>query len=800
MKEFISEELMEETDNTNGLRDVLFSYLIYWKWFLLSVVLCLGAAWIYLRYATPTYSVSATVMIKDDKKGGRNSEAQALENMGFLQAGRNIENEVEILRSKSLIKEVVISQKIYASYTTHGRIGSRDLYTDSPLCVEMTPAALDSLKYSVTLEVVQQSDSSFQLTGNVGGQVLNRTLTQLPATVPTPAGILLFSRRQQAENLIGETIYIQISSPIQVAKAYLSVLTIAPTTNAASVVTLQISTTHRKRGEDFLNRLIQVYNQETNNEKNSVAIKTAQFINERILLINGELDNTEGELENFKRSSGLTNLGDAQLYVQENADYNKQSVDMGTQLSLMKYLGDYVGNPAHQDAAIPSNVGVSDANLTALIGRYNEQLLERNRLLRTSSEANPVIVQLNNSLTAMRTIIQSSIASLRHSLLLSRNGLDRQAGKFSARISNVPSQERMLTSIARQQEIKSGLYLMLLQKREENSIALAATADNAKIIDTALAGDAPIAPNYSLTRMLAFVVGLLIPIIVITLINFFRIRIESRTDVEKLTRIPIMGEVPLDSSIRSGNSSIVVKENENSLMAEVFRELRTNLQFIQSTPNNRVILVTSSSSGEGKTFVSCNLAVSLALLGKRVVIVGLDIRNPQLATTFGLETIHRPKGITHFLTQPDTDLHSLIVPSGINTNLHILLAGSIPPNPSELLARPALEQAIALLSSEYDYVILDSAPVGAVTDTLILARVAHTTVYLCRVDYSYKSNFEMINRLQKEKKLPEMSIVINGIDVKKKKYGYGYRHQYGKQYTLNTEINKRQKKQQITNQ
>lgn len=775
MKEFIPEDPMEETDNTNGLRDILFSYLIYWKWFLLSVALCLGAAWIYLRYATPTYSVSATIMIKDDKKGGRNSEAQALESMSFLQSGGNIENEVEILRSKSLIKEVVISQKIYTSYTTQGRIGSRDLYTDSPLCIEMTPAALDSLTYFVTLEAVQQPDNSFLLTGNVGGKELNHKLTQLPTTLPTPAGVLLISRHPQAKRLVGETIYICISPPIQVAKEYESALTIAPTTNTTSVVTLRVSTTHRKRGEEFLNRLIQVYNQEANNEKNSVAIKTAQFINERILLINSELDHTEGELEDFKRSAGLTNLGDAQLYVQENADYNKLSVDMGTQLSLMEYLGNYVSNPLHQDTAIPSNVGVSDVNLTALIGRYNEQLLERNRLLRTSSESNPVIVQLNNSLTATRTIIQSSIASLRHSLLLSRKELDRQTGKLSARISNAPSQERTLTGIARQQEIKSGLYLMLLQKREENSIALAATADNAKIIDAALASDAPIGPNYSLTRMIAFVVGLLIPIIVITLINFFRIRIEGRIEVEKLTRIPILGEVPLAKSIH-GSSSIVVKENENSLMAEVFRELRTNLQFIQSAATRNIILVTSTVPGEGKTFVSSNLAVSLALLGKRVVIVGLDIRNPQLTHIFGLETAHHSQGITHYLAQPDTDLHSLIVPSSASPNLHILPAGNVPPNPAELLARPSLEQAINLLSSEYDYVVLDTAPVGIVTDTLILARLAHATVYLCRANYSYKSNFEMINHFQKEKKLPGMCIVINGIDMKKKKYRYGYGH------------------------
>lgn len=782
MKEFIEESYSEEIDNKSELKNVLFGYLIYWKWFILSVALCTTGAWFYLRYATPVYNVSATVMIRDDKRGGQNSEVQALENMGLLVSSSSSDNEIEIIRSKSLIKQVVTELKTYAGYTTKGHIGSRDLYTQSPVRVVMQPASLDSLKFGFGFEAICRPDGSVHISGNIGGKNITSHIAQLPANLETPIGVLTLTSCQEAEPIFNETIYIQVSPPIQVAKAYLGALSITNNNSGTSIATIDFSTTHPQRGEDFVNKLIEVYNREANNDKNSVAIKTAEFINERIQLINHELGNTEAELEGFKRNAGLTTLEDAQMYVQENANYSKKSVEIGTQLNLMDYLSEFVSAPATQDAIIPANVGVADASLSSLIQQYNEMLLQRNRLLRSSSSTNPVIVKLSHELTSLRTDIQASIGSLRQSLSIAQKDLSKQTSKFSARISNVPTQERALTNIARQQEIKAGLYLMLLQKREENSIALAATADNAKIIDEAMVNDGTIAPNYSLIRMIAFVVGLLIPIIIITLINFFRIRIEGRADVEKLTRLPILGEVPLDYIRQKEESDIVVKENENTMMTEVFRELRTNLQFILSTPESKVILITSTTSGEGKTFVASNLAASLAMLGKKVVIVGLDIRKPRLPQSFGFSSQHHQEGITHFLRDPRTDLMSLLQSTPNTPNLMILATGAIPPNPAELLARPSLDEAIEQLSRKFDYVLLDSAPVGLVTDTLIAARVASTTIYLCRTDYSLKSDFEFINQLQREKKLPGMAMVVNATNMKKRKYGYGYGKRYGYGY------------------
>ncbi|WP_455585393.1 GumC family protein [Bacteroides sp.] len=779
MKEFISDESFEETDNKDELKTILFNYLIHWKWFILSIILCWAGSWFYLRYATPVYNVSATVMIKDDKKGSRASEMLALEDMGFLSSSGSIENEMEILRSKSLIKQAVTSLKIYATYTTKGHIGSRDLYNESPIAVEMTAADLNKLKTGFSFEVVLQPDSTLNLSGNIGGKDISTHISRLPILLDTPAGRLTLSLRPETQPIYDETIYIHITPPLQMAKAYLGALNISGTSNTTSIANISIQTTNKQRGEDFVNKLIEVYNQDASNDKKLIATKTAEFIDERIVIINRELGSTEAELENFKRNAGLTSLNDAQTFVQESSEYEKKRMDIGTQLNLMEYLRTYINNPANQDAVIPSNVGVNDVTLSALINKYNEMILERNRLLRTSSESNPVIVRKNNDLSAMRASIKSAINSVYQGLLISKGDIERQASKYSNRIDQAPTQERALTGIARQQEIKAGLYMMLLQKREENSIALAATADNAKIIDAATANDLPIAPNYSLIRMIAVVVGLLIPVVVITLINFFRLRIEGHADVEKLTRIPILCDIPTNYTQRNSSTTIVVKENENSIMSEVFRSLRTNLQFILGKKENKVILITSTTSGEGKTFISCNLGVSLALLGKRVVIVGLDIRKPKLAEYFDIDQKHL-KGITSYLADDSIDLHSLLLPVQANPNLWLLPSGSVPPNPAELLARPSLDKAIAQLAQEFDYVILDTAPVGMVTDTLILSRVANASIYVCRADYSYKSDFELINELKKENKLPEISVVINGIDMKKKKYGYYYG--YGKKY------------------
>ena len=457
------------------------------------------------------------------------------------------------------------------------------------------------------------------------------------------------------------------------------------------------------------------------------------------------------------------------------AEREKKRVENQTQINLVMDLQRYMKGNEYE--VLPSNIGLQDAASAGAIDRYNQMLVERKRLLRTSTENNPTIINLDTSIRAMRTNVQATLDATLKGLQITKEDLAREASRYSRRINDAPTQERQFVSIARQQEIKSGLYLMLLQKREENAITLAATANNAKIIDEALADDNPISPKKTIVYLAALVLGVGLPVGVIYLIGLTKFKIEGRADVEKLTSLPVVGDIPLADE-KSG--SIAVFENQNNLMSETFRNVRTNLQFILENGKN-VILVTSTISGEGKSFVSSNLAISLSLLGKKVVIVGLDIRKPGLNKVFNLS--RKEHGITQFLTNPTVDLMDLVQPSDINKNLFILPGGTVPPNPTELLARGGLEKAIETLKANFDYVILDTAPVGMVTDTLLIGRVADLSVYVCRADYTHKAEFTLINELAENNKLPNLCIAVNGLDLNSRKYGYYYGYgKYGKYY------------------
>ena len=569
---------------------------------------------------------------------------------------------------------------------------------------------------------------------------------------------------------------------MRVAKGYCNSLSIAPTSKTTSVAVISLKNSSLQRGQDFINQLLEMYNRNTNNDKNEIAQKTAEFIDERIGIISKELGSTEANLETFKRDAGITDLtSEAQIALAGNAEYEKKSVENRTQISLVNDLRKYLRGNEYE--VLPSNVGLQDAALIGAIERYNEMLMERKRLLRTSTENNPTIVNLDTSIRAMKANVQATLEGTLQGLMITKESLDREASRYSRysrRISNAPGQERAYVSIARQQEIKAGLYLMLLQKREENAIALAATANNAKIIDEAIADDTPVSPKGKMIYLIALVLGIGIPVGIIYLIELTKFKIEGRADVEKLTSVPVVGDIPLTDEKNDKNGSIAVFENKNNLMSETFRNIRTNLQFMLDN-DQKVILVTSTVSGEGKSFVSSNLAISLSLLGKKVVIVGLDIRKPGLNKVFQLS--NKERGITQYLSNPETDLMELVQPSDVNKNLFILPGGTVPPNPTELLARNGLDRAIETLKKNFDYVILDTAPIGMVTDTLLIGRVADLSVYVCRADYTHKAEYTLINELSFEKKLPNLCTVINGVDLKKRKYGYYYGYgKYGKHY------------------
>ena len=787
MKEKLYDNNMNELDEEKvNYQELLFKYIIHWPWFVASVLVCLVGAWMYLHFQTPVYQVSASIMIKDDKKNGSGNAAdiESLGLGGMITSAQSIDNEIEVLRSKTILKEVINNLELYITYYDEDEFPKKELYKTSPVVVNLTAQEADNLSDVAFVNMKLAPEGGLDVNLRVGVYDYNKHFDKLPAVLPTDAGTFGFTLRDSLSNgrVEGQNtirnISAIVSQPFVVAKGYQGVLNIAPTSKTTSVAVVSLMNTNIQRGQDFINKLMEMYNRNTNNDKNEVAEKTKEFINERIKIIDEELGSTEDKLEAFKRNAGLTNIGsDAQLAVEGNAEYERKRVENGTQINLIRDLTKYINNPSNEYEVLPANIGLSDNGLTTQIDRYNELIFERKRLLRTSTENNPMIVNLDTSIRAMKANVQAAIDGTLQGLLIVKADLDREASRFSRRISDAPGQERQYVSIARQQEIKAGLYLMLLQKREENAITLAATANNAKIIDEPVAEGGPVSPKPKMIYMIALVVGVGLPIGVIFLLGLTKFKIEGRGDVEKLTSLPIVGDVPLTDE-KTG--SIAVFENQNTLMSETFRNVRTNLQFILEN-GQKVILVTSTVSGEGKSFISSNLAISLSLLGKRVVIVGLDIRKPGLNKIFNIP--RKEQGITQYLSNPEKNLMDFVQPSDVSKNLYILPGGTVPPNPTELLARDGLDKAIETLKNNFDYVILDTAPAGMVTDTLLVGRVADLSVYVCRADYTRKAEFTLINELAADNKLPNICTVINGLDLQKKKYGYYYGYgKYGKYY------------------
>ena len=788
-EELPNEKLCEADDKEIDIKELLFKYLIHWPWFVGTVVACLIAAYVYLYVATPVYNISATVLIKDDKKGGSSNNVGGLDELGLnglITSSQSIDNEIEVLRSKTLVKEVVSYLNLYVTYQDEDLIPSKELYKTSPVQVNMTPQEAEKLKKDIVVEMVVQPQGSLDVNVKMDDREIQKHFEKLPAILPTDRGTISFFQATDSIPVEGASsvqgarhITATISCPMNVARGYCGNLVIVPTSQTTSVVTVSLKNSSLRRGLDFINQLLEMYNRNTNNDKNEIAQKTAEFIDERIGIISKELGSTEADLETFKRDAGITDLSsDAQIALSGNAEYEKKQVENRTQISLVEDLKRYLSHSEYE--VLPSNVGLKDAALATQIDRYNEMLIERKRLLRTSTESNPAIVNLDTSIRATKANVQATIEGTLQGLFITKADLDREAKRYMRRISDAPGQERRYVSIARQQEIKAGLYLMLLQKREENAIMLAATANNAKIIDEAIADDIPVFPKRGIIYLVALVLGFVIPVAVIFLIDLTKFRVEGHADVEKLTSVPIVGDIPLTNEKNAKDGSIAVFENQNNLMSETFRNIRTNIQFMLQN-DRKVILVTSTVSGEGKSFTSANLAISLSLLGKKVVIVGLDIRKPGLNKVFSLSS--KEKGITQYLSNPEMDLMSLVQPSDVNKNLFILPGGTVPPNPTELLARDGLDKAIDMLKNNFDYVILDTAPVGMVTDTLLIGRVADLSVYVCRADYTHKAEYTLINELSHEQKLPNLCTIINGVDLKKRKYGYYYGYgKYSKHY------------------
>ncbi len=771
------------------VRKILSYAIAYWKLIVVFVALCLVAAFAYLRVAVPKYRITAKVLLQDKNKGSFLSSADMLADFGFQAQNTNAENEMEVMKSMSVVRGAVARTGLNVSYSVPGVI-NRPIYKEaSPLFVtygipaegETSMDSLAGLYAPITMRFHFGADGKAEL--EYGCYVTRDTrepqdfkavIGSYPYVLKTPLGDVLIEKNTALEEFEGDLIV--VLNPLEsVALSYMSALNIAPVSKNSSVAVLAINTPLPSNGMDFLNAVIENYNYVTNEDKRQVARQTEAFIIERIDSLSKELVVMETRLSDYKKKNELIDPKlDAPQVSLNKTEYTKQVEEIDLMLKSSKFLKDFVHNPENDLKVIPTTFGLTiDQSLVALITNYNKEVIELNQLQLSATGDNPLLKNATVRVQQLQSDLRVAIDAFDRSLHLQRDAIATLLAGYTSRYEQSPDIERELVTIERECAIKSELYVMLLQKYEENALSLAVTSNNLRCIDSPLLVGR-VAPNSKMIFLVALFVGLLIPAAIIYVRESMRTQLTINDDLSTLTTLPCVGNIPVKHSVKGERSkAVVVARNKNDIMAEAFRTLRTNLQFVMKKSTGKVVMFTSTTSGEGKTFVASNLAMSVALLGKKVLLMGLDIRRPRLAEMFGFNK--HDEGITSYLAadEKDTDiLDRAIRPSGIEENLDILPAGIVPPNPAELLARPNMDKAIEYLSTKYDYIILDTAPVALVTDSMIISRVADAVAYVARLDYTQKADIKYLNNIVAEGKLENVSLVVNGEDVKKKMYGY----------------------------
>ena len=767
----------------------------HWQWFLLSVIICLCLAQFYYNYVTPVYQLSAKMLIKQPDNVRHRSSNRMLkyvQNVGSVSNTEGLENEVEKLWTSTLMRDVVMNLKLYADYKKKGKLKDSTVYATQPISVDLDPLHLDSLDLlaydefrSINLRMYRKSDSDsvirvigiLESDDEIIGSFKHK-IKELPAFIDTPFGTLTFTKNHQGEPLkAGKDISVTIEPPLYKALTYLSRLSVSTDQQnyedeerwirtyilkMTSMAKLTLSETNVRRGMDVLRQMPISYNHLANADKNEIALRTEEFINNRLVSLSKELNSRDRSITNIKQQGQLTSLTDASRSVEM---ANKLSTELTEKLSQQMMIADlkqYVDAPENRYAIIPSNTGQKDGVYVKLIDQYNRIVQERNRLLKSASEESPQVKQLTSTADEMHAAISTALQQAQQTTDIAQKGIGSAYSRFQGQVKGASKTERELADEARQQAVMKRLYKLLLQKREENSIKLSSSSNHGKLIDEPLL-EGKIRPKFWIIHGIALGAGIAIPYAFFFILGFLRYKLDDHQELESLTTLPIIADVPFASEDRKEKAGIVARSGSNDRMADVFRQMRLNVCFMLKGEGN-TILFTSSTSGEGKTFCAANLAVSFALMEKKVILCGMDIRKPALGVLFELNDLD--KGLTPLLQMKDVtieDVKSQIQPSGIEDNLDLLLAGPVPPNPAEVLTRDSFSQVMTILKKEYDYVILDTAPVGLVTDTLNIGRYANTTIFLCRAGYTPKYAIGQLNDLADQGKLPSPCFVINDV-------------------------------------
>lgn len=746
-----------------NVKDILLKYLKYWYWFLLGIVICFSLAYVYLKHATPEYKIRSTLLIKNNENNTDLSGNTVFSDMENFKTTKNIDNEIEILKSRSLMQRVISELSFYIDYSIEDGLRDREIYGDE-LPIKVIVSHLDSTQLidPKTIEITIKDHNSYDLKEDESlssfkfGQEIQKPYGTF--TVVTTSNV--------HHSLALDKIKITFYNIQSLAGSYKEALNIELVNKNASVLAISITSPVKEKGIDLINKLVDVYNQEAIEDKNSIASSTLQFIDERLAYLSLELSDVEKSVEQYKQENEVTNVdSDIKIYLEKANTYKTKLIEFETQIEVLKSIEDYLNKQHEQYKLVPSTLAIQDPTLLDLITKFNELQLDRGRLLQTTPANNPLVQNLSDQLANLKGNIVENVRNITNGLAISRNNLKATSYQFESKIQQVPATERRLLEIDRQQNIKENLYLYLLQKREESALTLAATnTSNIRIIDPAIAELFPVKPKKALVFAVALLIGLGLPFIGIYIKDIFsNDKVQQKNDILEETKTPILGEIMHSPS----KQMFVVSEKSRMPIAESFHLVSSNLFISSIGRENKVILVTSSMSGEGKTFFTMNLGASIGMTGKKIAIINFDLRKQNLG--------QNPKnlGLTDYLSSENYSFNEIITSVQGASNLYIVHPGIVPINPIEVMMHKRVEKLIHDLRRSFDYILIDTPPVGQVADAFALASLSDSTIYIVRNNYTYKAQLDIINDIYINNKFNHPMIVLNDMKAENK-YGYAY--------------------------
>lgn len=752
--------------DTSLINQLLFRYLPYWPLFVIMLVLGLVAAYVYVRYKVPEYEASASILIKDEKKGV--DDSKVVEQFNLFGSKKIVENEIEMIKSRTLLGDVAEKLRLYAPVSEEGKVNIIPAFSKSP--VELEVSDIDSI---VPVDKVYFSYDKIKKVVNVEGKEY-----PIDQWVSSPFGTIRFINNVNYRPGTDEKpLFFSIIELKRVINYLDGKLTITPSSKLSSVIGIRVKDPVPARGKLILKELINQYDRASKTDKNQLAINTLDYLNERIKILQKELDSTDRKIQQFRTEHNIVDISaQGQQYLANVGSSDQKLADIDGQLNILNDVESYLRSRG--GSGVPSTLGLNDPALPGMMAKLSEAETRYEKLRMTTGENNPMTLQLKEEIDRLRPSIQENIASQKRSLRVSRGTMSSSTGRYSSMLRSMPEKERQLLEISREKENKKAYFEQLLKQKDETELSLNATVSDSRIVDEPEATTEPVSPNKMFVYMIAVFSGLGIAILFITVKEGLNRTILFRNEIESLTNVPVIGEVIHDES----GEQIVISHDRKNFIAEQFRQIRTSLSYLGISSKKKKILVTSSIPGEGKSFVSANLAISLALTDKKVVLLELDLRKPKISEVFGMSST--AVGISNYLIG-DREADEIIKRTEVNPNLFIISAGPIPPNPSELILNGRIQELLAYLENAFDYIVIDTAPVSPVTDAYLLSQFCDATLYVVRHGYTPRIYLQLLDENNRVRGLKNLALIFNGVKARgigKGGYGNGYGYGYGVGY------------------